>query len=183
MRHPLASAAVLTAALCVGGCVPVPAAGPPPSAPSPVAAATRTPSPSPYPRRSLTAAPSPVPTASQPPARTALVTTASTREPRDGDRDVVVRKERRSAENPGPERRPRPRPPQPPRTPAAAPPAPVRPRARPTTLAAPRPRTAPRPPRTAQPQTGHDDLATLCALSHHSPVSPSVRELCDTYFR
>ncbi|MGW2050517.1 hypothetical protein ACWCPF_35885 [Streptomyces sp. NPDC001858] len=155
MSHPLAVAA-LAAALLTAGCVAVPSHAPPPPAMAPAAART----------------PSPVPEPGQASARTALVTTAATRtpKPRAGqDRRVP---EPRSADTPA-RRVPRADPPTRPR-PVTPPRAPHRPAA----PAAPRrPAELPSP---ARPQPSYD-LGTVCGWSHHSPVPPAVRDLCDTY--
>ncbi|MFF3846553.1 hypothetical protein [Streptomyces sp. NPDC002328] len=37
--------------------------------------------------------------------------------------------------------------------------------------------------RTAAPPYAGYDLRTVCGWSHQAPVSPSVRQLCDTYVR
>jgi hypothetical protein len=184
MRHPLALIAVLAAALCVGGCGSAPGDSPPEPPPSLMAAAARTPSPLPSPSRSaartLSRVPSRVPSAeSQPSARTALVATDPSRRSGGSDREAAAGEKQPSPGFPALERPPQTRIPERPRR--AAPPAPARPRARSTAPAASRPRAVP--PRPAPQPTVTYDLSTLCRLSGQAPVPPSVKSLCDTYFR
>ncbi|MER5718034.1 hypothetical protein [Streptomyces sp. NPDC002132] len=157
---PFSLLAVLAAGLLAGGCVAVPRDEPQRPATGSAAADVRTSAPGP-----------PVGRPDGPPTgRSALVGTGSTPSalrtprPRQAAPDIPPRK-RGAREAPEPNRRR----------------AGVRAPGRAPAPGAPRRRSGP--PRTAQSPYTDYDLRTVCGWSHHAPVSPSVRQLCDTYVR
>ncbi|MEU0675843.1 hypothetical protein ABZ330_23700 [Streptomyces sp. NPDC006172] len=160
MAVPVSVVAVLAAGLLVGGCVAVPRDEP--RRPGAVSAAADV--------RTSAPGPSTVRPDGRPTGRAALVSTGPTPSalrtprPRKAAPDVSPRKPA-AHEAPEPNRRRAGRP-----APGPAP-APGTPRRRSG------------PSRTAQSPYTDYDLRTVCGWSHQAPVSPSVRQLCDTYVR
>ncbi|AVV47179.1 hypothetical protein PYK79_52580 [Streptomyces sp. ID05-04B] len=167
MRRPLFLAVVLACVLLTGGCVFVPPGGPPP-----------------VPRRDATVAraSSPPASATQAPARTALVATTPVRKTakRHAESHAL---QRRSPGATGRERSHRmPQARQPHRAVPSAPTRPVAPRTRHRGAAPKAPGHRSTRPRTARPSSAYD-LRTVCGWAHQVPAPSGAATLCDSLVR